>query len=229
MLHVFFGLLAVALANYSCESFYVEWPLDFILQHKMRPKYITAECILSYVNKRMWKEAGYLINEGEDIDLAYLREQLIKIKQPIDKFLRKSELAPKETTLNPAFKWAQSKDYIFLDVKLAHRIDSPACETIENDKLDIQGDTVTLTGYCENSGQKHRVELSITLHGEVDASQSTLTKFSGRVSLELKKKDAPSAWPRLLKSPRPTNMHIWWELADKYRSEVDALRTREDI
>lgn len=226
VLHVLIVLVPLVLG--SCEDFYVEWPLDFIKQYNQRPKYITAECIISYVKLKNFEVAEYLILEGEDIDLAKLREQLVKIKQPMDKLLRKSQIAAKEVPVSPAFKWAQSKDFVFLDVKLAHRIDSPACNSIEDEKLEIEGSLVKFTGHCENSGQKLRIELNITLHAEIDASLSKYVKSTGHVSIDLKKQDAPSAWPRLLTSTRPVNMHVWWELADQYRSELEAIRNLED-
>jgi hypothetical protein len=74
-----------------------------------------------------------------------------------------------------------------------------------------------------------RVSLNLELHDEVDTASSSYTVQSGRVTVYLKKRRVPSVRPKLVKSGRPTNMHVWWELADKYRSELDALRSKEDI
>jgi hypothetical protein len=227
-LHVLMGLFSVVL-GYECSELFVEWSFDYIRQFNIRPTNITTECILNYVKLKMYKEAIFLINESEDFDAGDLREHLVKLKHPVEKFIRKSELLAKEVTLVPAFKWAQSKDTVFLEVRLAHRIDSPACDELLNDVLRIEGRSVSLTGYCESSGLKMRVTLNLELHDEVDDAFSSYTVQSGRVTVNLKKRKVPSVWPQLLKSSRPTNMHVWWELADKYRSELDAFRSKEDI
>jgi hypothetical protein len=105
--------------GYNCSTLFVEWSFDYIQQFNIRPTHITPECILNYVKLKMYKEATFLINEGEDFDAGDLREHLVKLKHPVEKFIRKSELLAKEVTLVPAFKWAQSKDTVFLEVRLA--------------------------------------------------------------------------------------------------------------
>jgi hypothetical protein len=50
----------------------------------------------------------------------------------------------------------------------------------------------------------------------------------GRMTFSLKKAEAPSKWARLLKGKEKKNqMHVWWEMADKYRPELEKIDEEE--
>ena len=48
----------------------------------------------------------------------------------------------------PASKWAQSLNEIFIEIKFAHRHDSPVCLEMKDLKVDIKEKSVSLIGYC---------------------------------------------------------------------------------
>ena len=76
-------------------------------------------------------------------------------------------------TLSPAFRWAQSLDETFIEVKFATRLDSPACIDLYDKTLDIIEDpisknhTLKLEATCVNDQKLIQYSLSIDLYGRV--------------------------------------------------------------
>ena len=129
--------------------------------------------------------------------------------------------------VSPAFKWAESIDKIYIEIKYAHRHDSPGCLELENRKFEInnEGNILYFEGDCINTENPIKFILNITLYDQVDTQMSIGKESSvGRFICELKKQKE-SVWRRLLKNNemmnRINNMKIWFEMQERYRSEIN--------
>ena len=131
------------------------------------------------------------------------------------------------STVSPAFEWAQSDDVVVVNVKLAHKLDTPATlDCKSTDKMitfgeGSDGDSAT-TAYtfraeCQKSAKNFLLHLK--LWGAVVPEGSTWEYGSvGRVSIRLQKAETGKRWPKLLddKVKRPSNMHTWWKMQAKF-------------
>ena len=76
-----------------------------------------------------------------------------------------SSFTPAIPDVSPSVRWAQSIDNIFMEVKFATRVDSPACldlfdqvvEIIENQKLKVQA-------MCRNDKKLLKYSLEVELY-----------------------------------------------------------------
>ncbi len=51
----------------------------------------------------------------------------------------------------------------------------------------------------------------------------------GRMTITLKKKDSPTKWARLTKGrKKPSNIHFWFEIHEKYSSELEKLSDEDN-
>ena len=120
----------------------------------------------------------------------------------------------------PAFEWAQSPDSIFLNIKFAHKLDTPAtlgCEPIEP----IYG-TRSVLFKAECKDKRKTFTLNLGLFKEINHELSTWNMASvGRASITLRKL-TNATWPRLLSNKnKPGNMHVWWAMKEKYEKELE--------
>lgn len=123
--------------------------------------------------------------------------------------------------ISPAFQWAESDGQIFLNVKFAHKWDTPATlgVTEETSSFSVAAKKVTLVAVSET---KHkRFTLDLPLYGEVDlapeSSQFSLASV-GRATITLTKEVPGTRWGQLLSSDatKPKNMHVWWAMKEKH-------------
>jgi hypothetical protein len=110
----------------------------------------------------------------------------------------------------PAFEWAQSPDSVFLNVKFAHKLDTPAtlgC-ALEDKDVALGGASLALRAECK--AHKKVFALSLGLLRDIVPAECTWSMLSvGRVQLTLKKAEN-GTWPRLLKSSKKlAHMHVW--------------------
>ena len=142
--------------------------------------------------------------------------------------------------VSPAFQWAQSLSTIFIEVKFAHRHDSPGCIEINNLNIDINSNNIRLIAYCISTDIPIKFDLNLNCLFDFDKEKSSFSSGSvGRYQLTLKKKEV-KYWERLLFDPKESfiNMKIWYEMRNKYLEELkdyekiesdDDDKTFEDI
>ena len=132
--------------------------------------------------------------------------------------------------VSPAFQWAQSLSFVFIEVKFAHRHDSPGCLEINNLKVDINGTHLYLLGYCVLGDIPIKFELNLETYSSFDKEGNEM-KFGsvGRYQMQLKKKES-NYWERLLadKERIISNMKIWFELRNRYESEIAMYESRSE-
>jgi len=136
--------------------------------------------------------------------------------------------------VQPAFRWAQNKDYIMIEIKYSHRFDSPGCLEVEELLVDISYDKILIfSGFCTISDTTIKFELSIKLFGEINRLQSSWQENSiGKFLFNLKKKSS-NIWPGLIRDEElpPPNMQTWIEMQeifDQKEKDID-LNSEEDI
>ncbi len=125
--------------------------------------------------------------------------------------------------VNPAFQWAQSMSHIFLEIKFAHRHDSPGCLEVKDQTVEINTNTVIFKTYCVLGDVPIRFDLNLNLFTEVSVEECTHGSGSvGRYAITLKKKTAGMYWDRLLIDPKdsPSNMRVWFEMREKYYEQI---------
>lgn len=129
--------------------------------------------------------------------------------------------------VSPAFRWAESIDKVYIEIKYAHRHDSPGCLELENRKFVInnEGNVLYFEGDCVGTENPIKFILNITLYDKIDKQMSIGKESSvGRFVCELKKQKE-NVWRRLLKDEEMmngiNNMKIWFEMQERYKSEIN--------
>ena len=79
------------------------------------------------------------------------------------------------TVLTPAFRWAQSLNEVFLEVKFATRIDSPACIDLFNKTIVIESNYVKVEAVCRNDKRLLHYVLEVNLHSHVSPVKAVST------------------------------------------------------
>ena len=109
-------------------------------------------CIDILVKNGKLEELDYYLNELAKKGVEYRENLSVSIntmKKALDEINNKHRFEKQEyQTVSPAFKWAQSLEDIFLEIKFAHRHDSPGCLEIKDMNVDIKNDSVKFEGYC---------------------------------------------------------------------------------
>ena len=70
--------------------------------------------------------------------------------------------------IQPALRWAQSPQQVFIEVKFATRFDSPACLDIFDSNITvIDNSTLYMSAMCRNDKKLLKYELNVDLYGDV--------------------------------------------------------------
>ena len=131
----------------------------------------------------------------------------------------------------PASKWAQSLDEIFIEIKFAHRHDSPGCLEIKDMKDEINEKSIKLTGYCVLGDVPIKMNYYIETFDKIDTKSSKhFVSSVGRYQFNLKKKKSNSYWKQLLndKMKIPNNMRVWFEMKEKYQDQLSKYEINEN-
>eukprot|EP00602_Paraphysomonas_sp_CaronLab_P004360 CAMPEP_0185030670 /NCGR_PEP_ID=MMETSP1103-20130426/17668_1 /TAXON_ID=36769 /ORGANISM="Paraphysomonas bandaiensis, Strain Caron Lab Isolate" /LENGTH=321 /DNA_ID=CAMNT_0027565883 /DNA_START=184 /DNA_END=1149 /DNA_ORIENTATION=+ len=164
-------------------------------------------------------DANIDIRSVFDMETRVINKEIAALKANIESSLPMS-------SINPAFQWAQSGNEVFINVKFAHKLDAPATLNVEAHNVSI--DTTGLV--LRASDGRKMFNLDIEFLKEIVPENSTWSMASvGRMTLTLQKKNGPLKWSRLTKGrKKPNNIHFWWELHDKYASELENLGDEDD-
>ena len=130
----------------------------------------------------------------------------------------------------PAFKWAQSLDDIFIEIKFAHRHDSPGCLEVKDMQVDIDENRLFFVGYCVLGNDPIKIVLNLKTFDKLNKTQCSHGSTSvGRYQFTLKKQ-SKKYWKRLLEKdePLPQNMRVWFEMKEKFQEELKPFEDKED-
>ncbi len=148
------------------------------------------------------------------------------MSKTLQEILNKYKYSEKDYQIvSPAFQWAQSLKNIFIEVKFAHRIDSPGCLEIEDLNKSFTNNSLYLSGKCILTEIPIKFVLNLNLYNEIIPENCSI-KFEsvGRYLITIKKRKI-IFWERLLfeKEKIFNNMKIWYEMNKKYENELKLI------
>jgi hypothetical protein len=120
---------------------------------------------------------------------------------------------------------------IYIQIKFAHRHDSPGCLEVKNESVDIHKNLVIFTAYCVLGDVPIKFQLNLELFADVNKEESSYFFSSvGRYQLNLKKGTEQMYWDKLLREgvDSPPNMKVWWEMRAKYEDEIKSYMDEDD-
>jgi hypothetical protein len=206
----------------------------YITNHIETLKEKQQSCIDILVKNGKLEELDYYLNELAKKGVDYRENLSVSIntmKKALDEINNKHRFEKKQyQTVYPAFRWAQSLEDIFIEIKFAHRFDSPGCLEIKDMNVDIKNDSVKFEGYCVLGDVPIKIDFKIDTFKGLNVSDCSHGAGSvGRYQLTLKKGEK-SYWKKLLKedSPIPLNMKVWFEMKEKYHEELKDFEEKEE-
>ena len=128
----------------------------------------------------------------------------------------------------PAFQWAQSMNHVFIEIKFAHRHDSPGCLEVKNESVEIYKNLVVFKAYCVLGDVPIKFNLALEMWQEISKEESTFGFGSvGRYHVTLKKLQSGMYWDKLLREgvEKPHNLKVWFEMREKF---IDQIQTYID-
>ena len=224
----------------SCDELYsviftnIDRITDYIDENIYYLKQKYPECIDLLVNNGRLEALDYYLDELDKRKIEY-RKNLAKSISHIKKELEDVNIKyrfQKITYKNiyPASQWAQSLDNIFIEIKFAHRHDSPGCLEVEDKKIDLKEDSLSFTGTCSLGDDHIRIDYNVNFAKKINValSKSELGAV-GRYRFTLKKAER-GFWEKLLKDGEEmhSNMRIWYEMKEKYQDELMGYEKDED-
>ena len=212
-------LYSVIFTNISKITEYIDENIYYLKQ-----KY--PECIDLLVNNGRLEALDYYLDELDKRRIEYrkdLAKSIRHIKEELEDVNIKYRFQ-KITYKNifPASQWAQSLDNIFIEIKFAHRHDSPGCLEVEDKKIDLKEDSLSFTGTCSLGDDHIRIEYNVNFAKKINVALSTNELGAvGRYRFTLKKAER-GFWEKLLKDGEEmhSNMRIWYEMKEKYQDEL---------
>lgn len=127
-------------------------------------------------------------------------------------------------TVSPAFQWAQNQEYLFLQIKYAHRFDAPGCIEAKNENILIEekGNSFIFTAFCFQGETPIKIYLDLKFSDKIMNEGSSYGSSSvGRYEVKIKKANK-GFWKKLFDKDfePPKNMRMWLEMRDKYLDEI---------
>ena len=159
--------------------------------HKLKNK--SRQCIDILVKNGKLLALDFYLTELGKRGVSYrenLEMSINTLKKALDDIHNKHRFDQIQyQTVFPAFQWAQSLNEIFLEIKFAHRHDSPGCLEIKDLKVNFGSNSVDLIGYCVLGDVPIKIDFHIKTWAEISKENSTHGFGSvGRYQITLKKK-----------------------------------------
>lgn len=187
----------------------------------------TEACVLSSIDKNWLDLANTLTTNALDNEVKLsdaIATKSAEKRAKIEKIIKTFENRPISSEQSPAFQWAQSPNKIFMEVVFSNKIDSPPCISFKDEKVEFEDRRVKFSGLCHVANVKITYSLDLALYDEIDTELSSWSRTTqGRATITLTKKTAPSAWPRLMQGKKLPNQSVWWEIKEKYKSQMNNL------
>lgn len=194
----------------------------------------STQCIDALLSKGYYQTLEYYLDQLS-INHIKFRDHLNKgiesIEQRLEIFQNKYRFEQNEyQKVIPVYQWAQSLDNIYIEVKFAHRFDSPGCLDINNLTNEVVGSIVSFNADCVLGDVPIKFELNLNLYDDIDRDASVFSHNSvGRYQMTLRKKKV-DYWKRLLKNEEDinSNMKIWMEMKEKYENQLKSYETQNE-
>eukprot|EP00164_Ancoracysta_twista_P001689 GFYU01002213.1.p1 GENE.GFYU01002213.1~~GFYU01002213.1.p1 ORF type:complete len:361 (+),score=142.44 GFYU01002213.1:72-1154(+) len=203
--------------------------LEYIQNLTNVESYSFNGCIAAALERGWWTVAKELISvcKASGIDVsAEVRRSVSGIRTNATQIL---DLAAKKEAvkINPVFKWAQSNDTVFLEVKFGRRLSGPpAVLSVMDEKVTFGPEVFSFLAKGDAATEQW-FELNVQLWENIIPEESTYVASSvGRMQFNLKKA-AKEVWERLYLDDKPENMHFWWEMHNKYEEDLGYLKASQ--
>lgn len=183
-------------------------------------------CIEKLLQKGLIKETEFLLEELNKRNISFkdqLKQATSNISNKAKEIYNLFRFEENEyVNASPAFQWAQNLEFIFIQIKYAHRFDSPGCLEVKKEEITIDGNVLNFSALCLQGDTPIKFSLTLDLFDNIDKEHSVFSSSSvGRMQLNLKKEKV-DYWKSLLKqgSEAPSNMRMWIEMREKYIEEI---------
>ena len=206
---------------------------ELIIEEKSNTE--TSQCILNLLSSGNY-EALEVYLEGLTRNGVKYREKLSKsinqIETNLNMILNKFSFDESDyQKVTPALQWAQSLDSVFLEIKFAHRHDSPGCLEMSDLNINITNSTFELSAYCVLGDVPIKFELNLEMFKGIDDKNSTYESGSvGRYQITFKKEEN-EYWKQLTKDgveKTNPNMRMWFEMQAKYEKEIEKFEQENE-
>ena len=227
--------------NYTCENISKGITqnetalLSYVKTHMDSLEFQSNSCIDAFVKYCKITALDYYLNELCKRGIQYkenLEISLNTILTGVNEVYNKHKYTEEDyQDVIPASRWAQNMDEIFIELKFAHRHDSPGCLEMKNLKVEIKDKSVKLVGYCVLGDVPIKMNYDVKLWSKINVGESRhFVSSVGRYQFNLKKKKKNTYWKRLLdeKMTIPTNMRVWFEMKEKYQDQIAKYENAEN-
>ncbi|CAN0080294.1 unnamed protein product, partial [Ectocarpus sp. 4 AP-2014] len=181
--------------------------------------------LVSAMQKSWWQCASAVANAlakyGSEVEDAFQMEQRT-ITKHLNEIKSALEKGKPMQSISPAFEWAQSGDWVYINAKMSHKLDAPATLNVISEGVQMEERSLKFAAARDHK----RFSLDLSLHDAIDPEPSTISFGSvGRVTFTLKKAKGGVKWPKLLadRQKKPVNMHVWWTKQEEHSDELDDL------
>lgn len=190
-----------------------------------------SECAVGLIRKGYVETAAKLVARAKEgkvrvkDEVKWAAEELRKQLERVEAIVEDK----KEQNAVPAAQWAQSSEWLVLDVKFAHRFDAPGCLDIRSLQVNITETHLRLSAHCLMSGEKIKYVLDFDLFAPADTEKSGYKHTSvGRVNVHIRKK-TKAEWKLPMQGKKPANLQVWIEMQEKAQEDLDSLKSKSDL
>jgi hypothetical protein len=194
-----------------------------------------SRCIDQLVKTGNFKSLDYFLMEINRRGIKFrdaLNNAINNVQRKLEDLHNKFRFEDSDfQVVSPAFQWAQSMNHVFIQIKFAHRHDSPGCLEIKDQSVELFKNMLFFKGYCVLGDIPIKFELNLEMFQNINKDESTWDFSSvGRFQLTLKKEMAGMYWDRLLKNAEENlnNMKVWFEMRAKYEDELKSYMEEDD-
>ena len=208
--------------------------LNSILTYEKKSTPSTS-CIPSLINSGSFISLDYFLSELSSNGIPYretLSLSISNIETKLNSIFNKYRFTETDyQKVIPSFQWAQNLQNVFIEVKFAHRHDSPGCLEFSKMNININNKNLSLEAFCILGDVPIKFELELSFYDNVIKENSTYEKEAiGRYLITLKKENN-TYWKKLVEGNSEKyypNMRVWFEMKEKYYDEIKEFEKEND-
>ena len=195
----------------------------------------STSCITSLINSGSFISLDYFLSELSSKGIPYretLSLSISNIETKLNSLFNKYRFTETDyQKVIPSFQWAQNLQNVFIEVKFAHRHDSPGCLEFSKMNININNKNLSLEAFCILGDVPIKFELDLSFYNNVIKENSTYEKEAiGRYLITLKKENN-TYWKKLVEGNIEKyypNMRVWFEMKEKYYDEIKDFEKEND-
>lgn len=161
------------------------------------------------------------IDQNNDFSFE-IKRTINTLKQKLDRLTALLNINKKIDIVKASFQWAQSPEYIFLNIKFSHRWSSPGALKVKDEQVLTEKNRFQFSALSNDptsSTKKYVVDLTL-LHNIIESETKYSFASVGKVVVTLKK-EKKKIWNRLLLSKEKNpSMHVWWDMKEKHDPDI---------